>query len=212
MFSITPILTAQGVRANTSQSAKLPLTIPRRLEDNPAYLNYRSEGGRTLYGEDLYVGYRYFENMKLAPLFPFGHGLSYASFAITDLNMQSKPNSSSEATVSTEVSNTGSVAGAEVVQVYIAPVKPRINRPLKELKGFSKVSLEPGEGKRVEVDIDVIRGTSFWDENESKWLSFGARVERWRRRRIGLVYVPLLIMDFLLDKVVFLCLEDRFGV
>jgi beta-glucosidase len=151
------------------QSGKLPLTIPRRIEDNPAYLNYRSEGGRTLYGEDVYVGYRYFDKVKIAPLFPFGHGLSYTSFKFADLKVQKQPEN--ETKISVTVSNTGSCAGAEVIQVYISPVKPRINRPPKELKGFKKVFLPFGAEERVDVVIDLVQATSFWDEYEEKWCS-----------------------------------------
>lgn len=149
---------------SVNPSGKLPLTIPRRIQDNPAYLNFCSEGGRVLYGEDVYVGYRYFDKMDLAPLFPFGYGLSYTSFAFSDLAI-------SEAAVRFTVTNVGCTAGAEVAQLYVAPVKPRISRPPKELKGFEKVYLEPGEQKEVVIELDVVRSTSFWDEYKEKWCS-----------------------------------------
>jgi beta-glucosidase len=139
------------------------LTIPRRLKDNPTYLNYRSEAGRCLYGEDVYVGYRYYEKMDIEPLFPFGHGLSYTTFKLSDVRL--------EETLKVNVKNTGSCAGSEVVQVYVAPVSPFIQRPAKELKGFKKVFLEAGAEKLVDVECDVVRWTSFWDEKKGKWCS-----------------------------------------
>lgn len=145
------------------QSGKLPLTLPQRLKDNPTYLNYSSEAGRCLYGEDVYVGYRYYDMMDIAPLFPFGHGLSYTTFEIADVELGE--------TLQVKVKNTGSRAGAEVVQVYVAPVSPVIQRPLKELKAFQRVSLEAGAESVVDVDCDTMRWTSFWDEKKGRWCS-----------------------------------------
>jgi beta-glucosidase len=134
-------------------------------------LNYRPEGGRVLYGEDVYVGYRYFDKISLPPLFPFGYGLSYTSFTFSDLSIQIPSASTISATISVKITNTGSCAGGEVAQLYIAPVQPRINRPPKELKGFKKVFLEKGEAKVVEIEMDIVRSTSFWDEYAGKWCS-----------------------------------------
>ncbi|KAG9195801.1 beta-glucosidase [Alternaria panax] len=146
-------------------SGKLPLTFPHRLKDNPTYLNYRSEGGRVLYGEDVYVGYRFYEQTEVAPLFPFGHGLSYTTFALSNLNLDMDMQTE-WLSVRCTVSNTGSRAGAEVVQVYITPVSPPIRRPLKELKGFAKHYIEAGQSVEVVIRIDVLRDTSFWEEKE----------------------------------------------
>lgn len=154
----------------TNPSGKLPLSFPRRLKDNPTYLNYRSEGGRVLYGEDVYVGYRFYEQTELAPLFPFGHGLSYTTFSLSDLKLDMREQSD-QLKVRCTLTNTGSKAGAEVVQVYIEPVSPPIRRPLKELKGFAKRFVNPGESVEVEVTIDVLRDTSFWEEKEGRWCS-----------------------------------------
>lgn len=148
-------------------SAKLPLSFPKRLQDNPAFLNYRTERGRTLYGEDIYVGYRYYEMLELETLFPFGHGLSYTTFDISDLSVAKDEKN---VKVSVKVTNTGEVAGAEVVQVYISQKKPSIKRPVKELKGFSKVFLEKGESKTVDVNIETKYATSFWDEVRDSWI------------------------------------------
>ena len=153
---------------NVNPSAKLPLSFPKRLQDNPAFLNYRTERGRALYGEDVYIGYRWYEMLDLPVLFPFGHGLSYTTFEISDLKVQK---SDKEVSVSVKVSNTGSKSGAEVVQVYISQKNPSIRRPKKELKGFKKVFLEKGESKVVDVSIETKYATSFWDEIRNAWVS-----------------------------------------
>lgn len=154
--------------ANVIQSGKLPLSFPCRLEDNPAFLNYRSERGRALYGEDVYVGYRYYEKIKRAPLFPFGHGLSYTSFKLSpDLQVLT---TKSTVTVKLQVFNVGQRAGAEVVQVYVSARTPSINRPPKELKGFEKVFLARHGSKEVKIEIDKKYATSFWDEGRDAWV------------------------------------------
>jgi len=152
---------------NVNPSAKLPLSFPKRIQDNPAFLNYRTERGRTLYGEDIYVGYRWYEMLELPVLFPFGHGLSYTSFEFTGLKVEKKDGILS---TSIHVKNTGDVAGAEVVQVYISQKNPSIKRPVKELKGFKKVFLEKGEEKVVEVSIELKYAASFWDEIRDAWV------------------------------------------
>lgn len=165
---------ADVIYGTVNPSGKLPLTFPKRVKDNPTYLNYRSEAGRVLYGEDVYVGYRYYEKLEIEPLFAFGHGLSYTTFALSDLQVQPKENSNNNnnlLSLRCRLENTGSRSGAEVVQVYVAPVSPPIKRPVKELKGFTKQYLQPGEGADVEVEIDLVRATSFWDEREGRWLS-----------------------------------------
>jgi beta-glucosidase len=158
---------ADIVFGTTNPSAKLPLSFPHRNEDNPAFLNFRSERGRVLYGEDVYIGYRYYEKTKKEVAFPFGHGLSYTTFEISDLAVSDSPE---EIDVSATVSNTGKVDGAEVVQVYISQQSPSIHRPLKELKGFTKVYVKAGEKKKVEVKIIKKYATSFWDEERDAWI------------------------------------------
>lgn len=151
-------------------SGKLPLTYPKRIEDNPAFLNFGSENGRTLYGEDVYVGYRYYDRAKVAPLFHFGHGLSYTSFGYGGFNVQ-KNSSQDKITVTLTIENTGVQAGSTTAQVYISQRKPLIKRPPKELKGFKKVFLEAGESRTVEVEVLLKYATSYWDEERDKWIS-----------------------------------------
>lgn len=159
---------ADVVFGDVNPSGKLPLTFPVRNQDNPAFLNYRTEAGRTLYGEDVYIGYRWYEKIELPVLFPFGHGLSYTSFSISDLKINKDEQNLA---VTVKVTNTGERAGAEVVQVYVNQKKPSIRRPVKELKGFKKVHLEKEESQDVEIVIETKYATSFWDEVREAWTS-----------------------------------------
>ncbi|KAF5004879.1 hypothetical protein FDECE_8661 [Fusarium decemcellulare] len=159
-------------------AGKLPITMPRRVADNPSALNFRSEGGRVLYGEDVHVGYRWYDTLDIEPLFPFGHGLSYTTFSLSDLTLVD--DSASELVVRVKVTNTGSWAGAAVVQAYVqspaatplsAPALDTITRSTKELKCFTKVYLEPGANSLAELKVDLLRATSYWNERESCWCS-----------------------------------------
>ncbi|KAF2009021.1 glycoside hydrolase family 3 protein [Aaosphaeria arxii CBS 175.79] len=144
-------------------SAKLPLSFPRRIEDTPTYLNFGSERGRVVYGEGIYVGYRYYEKVLRDVLYPFGHGLSYTDFSVSHLIVS--PHSARF-----KVLNSGAVAGASVVQLYVSADKTTssIARPEKELKGFSKVYLQPGESCQVEIKFDRFT-IAFWDEECQAW-------------------------------------------
>ncbi|KAI4592667.1 hypothetical protein KJ359_010569 [Pestalotiopsis sp. 9143b] len=158
---------ADVVFGDVNPSGKLSLSFPVRGQDNPAFLNYRTEGGRVLYGEDVYVGYRYYEFAQREVLFPFGHGLSYTTFAFSDLSVAARDGRLS---VEVRIENTGRVRGAEVAQVYVAPrQKSKVNRPVKELKGFAKAELGPGESKVVTVELDAKYAGAYWDEERDKW-------------------------------------------
>ena len=130
-----------------------------------------------LYGEDIYVGYRYYDKKKVTPLFPFGHGLSYTSFRLSELTV-SQPleplNNIDEEVVeiSVFVENTGPRSGAEIAQVYISPpLDASVARPVRELKGFKKVRLGPSEKQEVMISVPLALATCFWDEGRSAWLS-----------------------------------------
>lgn len=153
---------------NVNPGAKLPLSFPKRIQDNPSFVNYVTERGRTLYGEDVYIGYRWYEMLDLPVLFPFGHGLSYTTFSLAELKVSK---SDAEIKVSVQVTNTGEREGAEVVQIYIAQKAPSIRRPKKELRGFKKVLLGRGESKTVELVLETKYATSFWDELREAWIS-----------------------------------------
>ena len=164
---------ADVLYGDVNPSAKLPISFPVRLEDNPSFLNFRSERGRVLYGEDIYVGYRYYERAKVTPQFSFGHGLSYTSFARSGLAVESSPEGSAleneTVTATVTVKNTGKVAGSEIVQLWVVPPKTGVNRPVRELKGFQKVALQPGEEKKVQITVEKKRATSWWDEQRKAW-------------------------------------------
>jgi beta-glucosidase len=154
---------------DVNPSGKLPTTFPVRLQDNPAYINYPGENGKVRYGEGVFVGYRYYDKKELAPLFPFGHGLSYTNFTYAKIQLSAdKITESDKLIVSLDVTNTGKVAGKEVVQLYVHDLKASVARPEKELKAFSKVALEPGETKTVSFTLDK---EAFWyfDTSKNTW-------------------------------------------
>lgn len=153
---------------DVNPSGKLTLTFPEKLEHNPSFLNYGSTNGRVLYGEDVFVGYKYYEKVKRAPLFPFGYGLSYTTFGFKNTKVAVKGD---KLIASIDVTNTGKVDGAEVVQVYVQAQNPRIIRPVKELRDFGKVFLKAGKSKTVTVEIPLLEATSYWDSYKNKWLS-----------------------------------------
>ena len=152
---------------DVNPSGKLPLSFPQRVQDNPAYLSYRCEGGRTLYGEDVYVGYRWYEARQMEVAFPFGHGLSYTRFGLSKLRVHKTEETLS---VNVHLKNDGDVAGAETVQVYVAQRKPSVRRPVKELKGFVKKLLEARHAADVEVEVPLKYAASFWDEGRDAWI------------------------------------------
>lgn len=151
---------------DVNPSGKLSLSFPRRLSDNPAYLNWGSEGGRVLYGEDVYVGYRYYDMLDRPALFPFGHGLSYTNFKFSDLEIRLTADT---IFVQVSIHNAGKRAGAEVAQVYISADNPSIRRPVKELKELKKIFLEPMEKAEIDVQMELKYATSFWDEGRDAW-------------------------------------------
>lgn len=152
---------------DVNPSGKLSLSFPVKNEDNPAFLNYRSEAGRALYGEDVYVGYRYYEMLKREVNFPFGHGLSYTSFSFSDLSLDND-GETLEACVTVE--NTGDVDGAQVVQVYVSQDTPAIRRPVKEMKAFAKVFLKKGQSEVVKIKVPVKYACSYFDEKRDQWI------------------------------------------
>jgi Beta-glucosidase-related glycosidases len=131
-------------------SGKLAETFPVKLEDNPSYLNFPGEGDRVEYREGIFVGYRYYEKKKMRPAFAFGHGLSYTTFSYSNLKLEKSFFTDQEQLrVSLKVKNTGQKAGKEIVQLYVKNHDSQINRPIKELREFAKITLAPGEEKEV---------------------------------------------------------------
>lgn len=150
-------------------SGKLPLTFPKRLADNPAHINYPGENGKVRYGEGVFVGYRYYQKKEIAPLFPFGHGLSYTTFAYDNLKLdRAKYRAGDEITATLELTNSGQRAGLAVVQLYVRDVAAQVQRPWQELKGFAKIHLEAGETKAVSMTLTE-QSLAFYDEVVGDW-------------------------------------------
>lgn len=170
---------ASVLAGDANPSGKLPYTWPVALKDVPAHaLNSYPGTWRAKkdiideeYKEGIYVGYRWVDKQKTTPLFAFGHGLSYTTFAVSDLRAdKTSMTKDGKITFTVNVKNTGKRAGAEVVQLYVHDVKSSVDRPYKELKGFKKVCLQPGESKDVDITIDN-DALSFYDETSSAWKS-----------------------------------------
>ena len=151
-------------------SGKLPATFERSWEDNPAYPYYHApSGGSTRYEEGIFVGYRGFDRLGRDPLFPFGHGLSYTSFEYSDLTITpARMRAGEPITVSFSVRNAGTRAGAEVAQLYVEPNRSPVDRPIRELKRFQKVWLNPGETKRVTLVLDEA-ALAYYDDAQHQW-------------------------------------------
>ena len=150
-------------------SGKMPITLPRSLSDNPHVVldDYNAE--ECLYKEGVFMGYRWFEHRNIKPLFPFGHGLSYTNFQMSDLRLSSEAiglDNSISATV--KVTNTGKRRGAEVVQLYVQDIESSVPRPVKELRGFRKVFLDPGQSRDVTLTL-TSRDLAFWDIETDDW-------------------------------------------
>jgi beta-glucosidase len=148
---------------------KLAESFPKRLEDNPSYLFFKGEKDRVEYREGVFVGYRYYDKKNIDVLFPFGHGLSYTTFEYSDLKLNRKEMLDTETlSVSVKVKNTGKVAGKEIVQLYVKNAKSIAIRPEKELKGFKKIELAPGEEKTVSFVLDK-RAFAYYNTEISDW-------------------------------------------
>ena len=150
-------------------SGKLSVTYPQRLADTPAFTDYPG-GKEVFYGEGLFVGYRYYDKRAIEPLFPFGFGLSYTTFEYSQLQVAEKVKSGEPVSVAVTVKNTGKVAGQEVVQLYVSDKLSSLARPPKELKGFAKVALQPGESQTVNFTLDQ-RAFAFYDPYRQQWVA-----------------------------------------
>jgi len=150
-------------------SGKLAETFPKKLSDNPSYLNFPGEGDRVEYREGIFVGYRYYDKKQMEPLFPFGHGLSYTTFEYSNMWISRREMNDDETVeVRVKVKNTGNVRGKEIVQLYVRDCESTVNRPEKELKGFEKVELEPGEEKIVSFILDK-RAFAYYNTELKDW-------------------------------------------
>ncbi|MET1070876.1 MAG: glycoside hydrolase family 3 C-terminal domain-containing protein [Pseudomonas prosekii] len=168
---------AEILYGKVNPSGKLPVTIDKQIEDNPSYASYpdpaayRGDNALTemTYSEGLYLGYRGYDKKHAKPLYPFGFGLSYTTFGYSDMKLSSNvltPGATVD--VKFTVTNKGDKAGFEVAQLYVQPVKPAVDRPEKELKGFTKVYLQPGESKTVSIPLDS-RSLAYYVDNTASW-------------------------------------------
>jgi len=162
---------AEILFGDVNPSGHLPATFERRAEDNPTFNNYYPEGDskRVLYKEGIFVGYRGYEHNKVKPLFPFGYGLSYTTFKFANLNVTpTSAGANPQVTATFDLTNTGTRKGAEVAQLYVADDHSKTPRPLRELKGFERVDLAPGETKHISINLDP-RAFAFYDPTAKKW-------------------------------------------
>lgn len=153
----------------TNPCGKLAETFPMKLSHNPSYINFPGEEDKVEYREGLFVGYRYYDVKEIKPLFPFGYGLSYTNFKYTDILVdKNEVKDTDTVTVKVKVKNTGSIAGKEIIQLYVRDVESSVIRPLKELKGFEKVELQPGEEKEVSFILDK-RSFAYYNVDIKDW-------------------------------------------
>lgn len=150
-------------------SAKLPESFPIKLEDNSSYLSYLGEGNEVSYTEGIFVGYRYYDKKKMEVLFPFGYGLSYTDYEYSNLKVSSKSiKDTDELIVSVDVTNTGKMAGKEIVELYVSDCISKVIRPVNELRGFEKIELAPQETKTVEFRLDK-RAFAYFNTTLKDW-------------------------------------------
>ena len=163
------LATVRVLFGEVNPSGKLPESFPKKLSDNPSYLFYGGEGDTAEYREGIFVGYRYYDRKETELLFPFGHGLSYTSFDFSDLRLSRERITDQESlTATVRVTNTGKRAGKTVVQLYVGDCESSVFRPVRELKGFDKVFLEPGESKDVSFTLDK-RSFAYWNTKIHDW-------------------------------------------
>ena len=163
------LATVRVLFGEVNPSGKLPESFPKKLSDNPSYLFYGGEGDTAEYREGIFVGYRYYDRKETELLFPFGHGLSYTSFDFSDLRLSRKRITDQESlTATVRVTNTGKRAGKTVVQLYVGDCESSVFRPVRELKGFEKIFLEPGESKDVSFTLDK-RSFAYWNTKIHDW-------------------------------------------
>ncbi len=162
---------ADVIFGDVNPSGKLPITFPKELSDSPAHKSTKTYPGdeKVYYDEGIFVGYRHFDTKHIEPLFPFGYGLSYTQFTYENIKLnKEKLMRDGLLDVSIDLTNSGTVEGSEIVQLYISDPISSVNRPLKELKGFRKVKLEPSEKTQVKFQIKT-EDLAFFDENSSEW-------------------------------------------
>jgi beta-glucosidase len=162
---------AEVIFGEINPSGKLAMSFPEKLQESPAHAigEYPGHWGREEYKEGLMVGYRYFDTKNVEPMFPFGFGLSYTSFEYGKIEIPKEINlSDKECSISFEIKNTGNREGKEIAEVYVHELKSKLERPYKELKGFDKVSIKPGESKKVTIKLNK-RAFQYYDVQKMQW-------------------------------------------
>ncbi|MBR4549166.1 MAG: glycoside hydrolase family 3 C-terminal domain-containing protein [Oscillospiraceae bacterium] len=163
------LATIRVLYGEVDPSGRLPESFPKKLADNPSCLSYGGEGNTAVYNEGIFVGYRYYDKKEMEPLFPFGYGLSYTRFAFSDLRLSAPEIRDDETlTATVRVKNVGERAGKAVVQLYVADCESTVFRPVRELKGFEKVPLRPGEEREVSFTLDK-RAFAYWNTELHDW-------------------------------------------
>ncbi|KAA1424624.1 beta-glucosidase [Mumia zhuanghuii] len=161
--------TADLLLGRVEPTGRLAETIPFRLEDTPAYIDFPGHLGHSRYGEGVFVGYRYYDTKRIPPAYPFGFGLGYTTFAQSDLAVDVVGEGDGvRATVSVTVTNTGGRRGTEVVQVYVSDLEAPVARPERELKGFARVTLDPGASERITIELGP-RAFAYWHPTLRRW-------------------------------------------
>ena len=162
---------------DVNPSGKLPDTFGDSRENYPDFGNYPGTNHQVNYAEGIYVGYRHFDKDNIQPVFPFGYGLSYTTFGYKNLQLsQTQLSPDGTITASVDITNTGKRAGEEVAELYIHDLKPQIDKPVRELKGFSKVALQPGETKTVQFTIHPLN-LAYFDESGKQWKADAGQYE-----------------------------------
>ncbi|MDO5538914.1 MAG: glycoside hydrolase family 3 C-terminal domain-containing protein [Eubacteriales bacterium] len=169
--------TANVLFGKVNPCGKLAETIPMKVSDNPSWLNFPGDGKKVEYREGIFVGYRYYDTKEMPVRFPFGHGLSYTTFEYSDLKLSAGSIKDTDTLeVSVTITNTGSRAGKETVQLYVSDLTASANRPVKELKNFAKVSLVPGESKTITMLLDK-RSFAWYHTGISDWYAASGKYE-----------------------------------
>ena len=163
------LATVRVLFGDVNPSGRLPESFPKKLSDNPSYLYYGGEGDNADYREGIFVGYRYYDRKDMEVLFPFGYGLSYTTFAYSNLRLSAETISDTDTlTATVTVKNTGSRTGKTVVQQYVGDPESTVIRPVRELKDFAKVELQPGESRDITFPLDK-RAFAYWNEEIHDW-------------------------------------------
>ncbi|OUS25972.1 glycosyl hydrolase [Thalassotalea sp. 42_200_T64] len=168
---------ADVLTGEVNPSGKMPITLPVKLSDTAPIALNDYNAVESLFSEGVFIGYRWFEQQNIQPLFPFGFGISYSHFDYSEMQLSKELIKADEAlTVTVTVKNSSDVAGAEVIQLYLHDKESSVNRPEKELKNFAKVFLQPGESQQVTMTLGL-RDFSFWDETSNDWLAENGEFE-----------------------------------